>query len=117
MIDPMNFKFILHKTQGNGTENGSLDILDKVGAMGATYRDSTNRLVIIRINDNRILIIFRSGLSFELEWRGVVGNVWNLKVPQIYTAANKAHGIMGSTSEDFEECEFFCDTFSSHWIA
>lgn len=111
MIDPMNFKVILNKTQGYGTENGSLDILDKVGAMGATYRDSTNRLVITRINDNRILIIFRSGLSFELEWWGFGGNVWNLKVPKEYTAENKTHGIMGSASENFENCELFCKTF------
>ena len=97
MVNPVNFQFILLKTQGEGTENGPVDILDQLG-VGMTYTDSTNRLYITRTHRKRISVIFSSGLFFDLVWYSQHGDVWNVKVLEKYTDANQSRGIMGSTS-------------------
>ena len=96
MVNPVNFQFILLKTQGEGTENGSINILNQLG-VGMTYTDSTNRLWITRTGSNRISVIFNSGLFFDLSWHRHYGNVRNVKVLQRYKAARQSRGIMGST--------------------
>ena len=96
MINPVNFWLILIKTQGEGTENGTIDILGQLG-VGMTYTDSTNRLRIIRTRRRRISVIFSSGLFFELSWRRQRGDIRNVKVLQRYTAVSQSRGIMGST--------------------
>ena len=99
MVNPVNFQFILLKTQGEGTENGSVDILRQLG-VGMTYRDSTNRLSITRTSSRRqtiISVVFSSGLFFDLIWYGRHGDIRNVKVLERYTAAHQSRGIMGST--------------------
>ena len=96
MVNPVNFQFILLKTQGEGTENGTIDILGQLG-VGMTYTDSTNRLRIIRTGRRRISVIFSSGLFFNLIWRRQRGDIRNVKVLERYTAVNQSRGIMGST--------------------
>ena len=96
MVNPVNFQFILLKTQGEGTENGSINILSQLG-VGMTYTDSTNRLWITRTSSNRISVIFNSGLFFDLSWHRYYGNVRNVKVLQRYKAVRQSRGIMGST--------------------
>ena len=100
MVNPVNFQFILLKTQGEGTENGSVDILGQLG-VGMTYRDSTNRLSITRTSSRRgrtmISVIFSSGLFFDLIWYGRHGDIRNVKVLERYTAAHQSRGIMGTT--------------------
>ena len=96
MINPVNFWLILLKTQGEGTENGTIDILGQLG-VGMTYTDSTNRLRIIRTGRRRISVIFSSGLFFNLIWRRQRGDIRNVKVLERYTAVNQSRGIMGST--------------------
>ena len=109
MIDPVRFTFALLKTQGEGTENGLVDITNQVG-IGITYTDSTNRLSITRISNNTVLVIFSSGLSFELVQEQSWVNAWNVKVPQVYTVGNKSIGIMGSApTENVQNCELFID--------
>ena len=104
MVNPVNFQFILLKTQGKGTENGPINILNQV-TVGMTYTDSTNRLSITRISSKRVLVVFSSGFSFELVQEQFWVNALNVKVPQVYTAENKSRGMMGSTR--FENCELF----------
>ena len=96
MVNPVNYQFILLKTQGEGTENGAVDILPQLG-VGMTYTDSTNRLSITRTGSNRISVIFNSGLFFDLSWHRYYGNVRNVKILQRYTVAQQSRGIMGST--------------------
>ena len=96
MVNPVNFEFILLKTQGEGTENGAVDILPQLG-VGMTYTDSTNRLWITRTRSNTISVIFSSGLFFDLTWYSQHGDVRNVKVLQRYTVAQQSRGIMGST--------------------
>ena len=96
MTNPVNNKFILLKTQGEGTENGAVDILPQLG-VGMTYTDSTNGLSITRTGSNRISVIFNSGLFFDLSWHRYYGDVGNVKVFERYTAVNQSRGIMGST--------------------
>ena len=96
MTNPVNYQFILLKTQGEGTENGAVDILDQV-AVGMAYTDSTNRLFITRTSSNAISVIFSSGLFFDLTWHSQHGDVGNVKVFERYTAVNQSRGIMGST--------------------
>ena len=103
MVNPMNFKFMLLKTQGEGTEDGPVDILDKVGETGRTYTDNTKELMITRLNGNKILVTFGSGLSFVLAWYGHYGEAQFVKIPQEYTAASQSRGMMGSTP--FQNCE------------
>ena len=74
MVNPVNYQFILLKTQGEGTENGAVDILPQLG-VGMTYTDSTNGLSITRTGSNRISVIFNSGLFFDLSWHRYYGNV------------------------------------------
>ena len=104
MVNPINFKFILLKTQGEGTEDGPLDILDKV-EVGTTYNDSTKKLMITRLTRNEILVIFKSGLSFELAWYRQFGVARNVKIPQEYTVVNQSRGMIGSTPLRFQNCE------------
>ena len=96
LANPVNFQFILLKTQGEGTENSPVNILNQVG-VGMTYTDSTNRLFITRTSSNTISVIFSSGLFFDLTWYRQHGDVRNVKVLQRYTAAHQSRGIMGST--------------------
>ena len=96
MVNPVNYKFILLKTQGEGTENGAVDILPQL-RVGMTYTDSTNRLFITRTRSNTISVIFSSGLFFDLTWYRQHGDVQNVKVLERYTAAHQSRGIMGST--------------------
>ena len=97
LANPVNFQFIILKTQGEGTENGPVDILNQLG-VGMTYTDSTKRLSITRTGQRRISVIFSSGLFFDLIWYSQHGDVQNVKVLEKYTAVNQSHGIMGSTS-------------------
>ena len=96
MVNPVNFQFILLKTQGEGTENGPIDILGQLG-VGMTYIDSTNRLSIARTGQRRISVIFNSGLFFDLSWHSFYGNVQNVKILKRYVATGESHGIMGSS--------------------
>lgn len=99
MVNPVNFQFILLKTQGEGTENGSVDILGQLG-VGMTYTDSTNRLSMTRTSSRRRTIIsvtFSSGLFFDLIWYRQHGDIRNVKVLERYTAVHQSRGIMGST--------------------
>ena len=105
MVNPMNFQFILLKTQGEGTENGPVNILDQVG-VGMTYTDSTNRMSMTRVRPNTISVIFNSGLFFDLSWHSYYGNVRNVKVLERYTTTGQSLGIMGSTSSG--NCELYC---------
>ena len=109
MINPVNYRFTVLKTQGKGTEDGPVEILDQLVDVGATYTDSTNKLIIVRISQNRILVIFRNGLSFELRHWGDWTNALNIKIPQEYTAENQSRGVIGSTpAENFDnKCELF----------
>ena len=109
MINPVNYTFTVLKTQGKGTEDGPVEILDQLVHVGATYTDNTNKLMIVRISQNRILVIFRSGLSFELgHWR-YWANAQNIKIPQEYAVENQSRGVIGSTpAENFDnKCELF----------
>ena len=107
MVNPVNYKFILLKTQGEGVENGAVDILPQLG-VGMTYTDSTNGLSITRTGSNRISVIFNSGLFFDLSWHRYYGNVRNVKILQRYVPAFRSRGIMGSTPSGncklFEAC-------------
>ena len=96
LANPVNFQFILLKTQGEGTENGPVNILGQLG-VGMTYTDSTNRLFITRTRSNTISVIFSSGLFFDLTWYRQHGDVRNVKVLERYAAAHQSRGIMGST--------------------
>ena len=107
VIDPQSNKFKVLKTKGRGTENGYIDITTEV-AMKGTYTDSTEKLVIVQDKDdsNRILVIFSSGLSFELRYGQIWSDALNVKIPQEYAAENQSCGIMGSTpTENFANCE------------
>ena len=104
LANPVNFQFILLKTQGEGTENGPVNILGQLG-VGMTYPDSTNRLFITRTSSNTISVIFSSGLFFDLTWHRQHGDVGNVKVLERYIAAQQSRGIMGSTPSG--NCELF----------
>ena len=76
--------------------------------VGEIYTDSTKRLMIERINDHKILVIFKSGLSFELTWwYNSWGDVTFVKTPHIYTEVDRSRGIMGSTPPLHRNCELF----------
>ena len=79
MINPINYEFVLLKTQGIGIEKGPMNIQV---AEGSTYTDNTKNLIITRISTNRILAIFRIGLSFELEQSTHWSNALNVKIPK-----------------------------------
>ena len=102
MVNPVTYEFILLKTQGEGTENGAIDILGQLG-VGMTYTDSTNRLSITRTGRRRISVIFNSGLFFDLSWHSIYGNVQNVKILNRYVAIGESRGIMGSTT--FGNCK------------
>ena len=102
MVNPVTYEFILLKTQGEGTENGAIDILGQLG-VGMTYTDSTNRLSITRTRQRRISVIFNSGLFFDLSWHSILGNVQNVKILKRYVATGESRGIMGSTT--FGNCK------------
>ena len=102
MVNPVSFQFILLKTQGEGTENGPIDILGQLG-VGMTYTDSTNRLSITRTRRTRISVIFSSGLFFDLSWHSYYGNARNVKVLERYVPTGESRGIMGSTT--FGNCK------------
>jgi len=108
MTNPVNNKFILLKTQGEGTESGAVDILPQL-SVGMTYTDSTNELSITRTGSNRISVIFNSGLFFDLSWHRYYGDVGNVKVFERYTAVNQSRGIMGSTPSGN------CELLSLRW--
>ena len=106
VIDPRNYQFQVLKTQGEGIMNDPVDITDKIAMPESTYIDSTKNLTITRKTNKRILVTFRSGLSFELEQHDYWSDALNIKVPQNYTFERQSRGILGSTSVDsFEECE------------
>lgn len=112
MVNPVNYStFTLLKTQGEGTEDGPLDISDKVEVKN-TYTDSTKNLTITRLNLYEILVIFRSGLSFVLGWHHHYSEARNVKVPQEYTAVNQSRGMIGSTP--FQNCELQIHYCSVH---
>ena len=96
LVNPVNYQFILLKTQGEGTENGAVDILPHLD-VGMTYTDPTNRLFMTRTCSNTISVIFSSGLFFDLTWHRQHGDVGNVKVLERYKAAHQSRGIMGST--------------------
>lgn len=102
MINPIKYEFVLLKTQEMGEEIAPMNI---EVAIGSTYTDDTKNLTITRISEYRVLVTFRVGLSFELEWDTHWSNVLNVKVPTKYTAENQSRGIMGSTSGSFQKCE------------
>ena len=105
MVNPVTFEFILLKTQGDGTEDGPIDILGQLG-VGMTYTDSTNRLSITRGSHSKISVLFNSGLFFDLNWHSFYGNVQNVKVLERYAATGQSRGIMGSTQSG--NCEYKC---------
>ena len=112
LVNPVNFQFILLKTQGEGAENGPINILNQL-SVGMTYTDSTNRLSITRTSSNAISVIFSSGLFFDLSWHRYYGNVRNGKVLERYAAAHQSRGIMGSTPSG--NCELiFNEAVESH---
>ena len=112
VIDLHKYQFRVLKTQGKGTKNGPIDITDKVAMPESTYIDSTKNLTITCKTGKRILVIFRSGLSFELEQHDHWSDALNIKVPQHYTFEKQSRGILGSTSVDtFEECKLCSSTF------
>ena len=98
MVNPENSNFILERTQGEG--NNILESLQ----VGETHKES-ERLTITRMGTNTLLVVFKSGLSFELSWwnRWPWGDVRNVKIPQEYTAESR--GIMGNTPSDNTNCE------------
>lgn len=106
VINPRNYQFQVLKTQGEGIINDPVDITDEIAMPKSTYIDSTKNLTITRKTNKRILVTFRSGLSFELEQHDYWSDAPNIKVPQHYTFERQSRGILGSTSVDsFEECE------------
>lgn len=104
MVKPINYTFILEQTQGEGSNPSN--ILENLH-IGMTHRDKTKRLTITRMGTNTLLVVFKSGLSFELSWwnRWPWGDVRNVKLPQKYMAGSR--GIMGNTSCENEKCELF----------
>ena len=110
VINPITSQFVLVKTQEQGM---TLDDPQSIKFdVGETYTDRTKRLMIKCINDHKILVIFKSGLSFELTWwYNTWGDVEFVKIPQIYTEVGESHGIMGSTAS--ENCELLTLCYSA----
>lgn len=110
MANPNNFQFVLLKTQGEGTENGPLDITNQVSNIGDTYTDSTKKVSITRAGSDILSIVFNSGLFFKLAWRNwgdfSYGNAEEVKILKQYAAAGQSRGIMGSTT--WSDCELCC---------
>ena len=104
MVNPINYTFILEQTQGEGSSPS--DILGNLH-VGMTHRDKSKRLTITRMGAYTILVVFKSGLSFELSWwnRWPWGDVRYVKLPQKYMAGSS--GIMGNTSSENDKCELF----------
>lgn len=104
MVNPSNYEFILEQTRGEGSS--SSNILENLH-VGMTHTDNTKRLTIKRMGANTLLVVFKSGLSFELSWwnEWPWGDVRNVKLPQKYMAGSL--GIMGNTPSQNENCELF----------